>query len=142
LFDAHSRSRSDRAVRHYNRKVDVGQAPTAGSLLRIPAGEPAFLARADQWVAMAYLVGPLHDFGRMAGELFRAAVHKQSDVTTALATLSGSCCCDVCVGSPISVMNGEFGWMLVYRAVALALIMRRSGGFDSSKRAGIRCQPV
>jgi hypothetical protein len=30
------------------KKIDVGQAPTAGSLLRIPAGEPDILARADQ----------------------------------------------------------------------------------------------
>ena len=54
---------------------------------------------------------------------------------------SGSCCCGVCVGSENSVMNGTFGWMAVYRAAELALIsvMRRSGGFDSSKRAGIRC---
>lgn len=58
---------------------------------------------------------------------------------------SESCWCGVCVGFANSVMNGAFGWMVVYRAAELALInsvMRRSGGFDSSKRAGIRCQPV
>jgi hypothetical protein len=54
--------------------------------LRIPAGETDFLARADQWMAMAYLVGPPYVFARIAIELIRSAVHKQSDVTTALAT--------------------------------------------------------
>ena len=51
-FDVQSRSRSDSAVRH-NRKVDAGQALTVGFLLRIPAGGPDFLARAEQLVAMA-----------------------------------------------------------------------------------------
>ena len=82
----------------------------------------------------------------MARELFRATRQNNlSNVTTALATLSGSCCCGVCVGSANSVMNGAFGGMVVYRVAELALIisvMRRSGGFDSSKRAGIRCQLV
>ena len=58
----------------------------AGSLCRIPAGEPDCLARADQWVAMEYLVDPPDVIGHIARELIRSAVHKQSDVTAALAT--------------------------------------------------------
>ena len=36
-----------------SRKLDAGQALTVGFLLRIPAGGPDFLARAEQLVAMA-----------------------------------------------------------------------------------------
>ena len=39
--------------RESSRKLDAGQALTVGFLLRIPAGGPDFLARAEQLVAMA-----------------------------------------------------------------------------------------